>query len=571
MLPEKSWPVDITAGPDGNLWYTDHTTNKIGKIGTYAYTGATPTEAEYHPPQPGVTVDYGVPVSGAGNAQELAHFPASGLWRPAPARALWTRLETCGRSASGQLRTDRGVQLSEVKHLHEISTGSCLPHQCLRRQSGDVWVTEVMCGNSRSTTTKASSYKQFLPPEGKPAESELPRRSRYRLQGRSLRSEPGPAAHERIWGLSESGAFITNPRSPGAGAGQVRSPRGIAIEEDGNIWVADTATTASTSSPPKAGGSGRSAGALPMATLNRKFAHRPVRLESKDPAKASSTSRWGWRWTPGAMPSSQTRETRVCRRSQANRVATWASSARVGQALLGCMTQHRRASTQTGACGYPTRAPGNLANTSSQAKTPLPPIRWAKPKSPPGARKICRAKRRRSRLQMNRRAGQRRATGARPSTTWMNAGASTNVATPSDSPYASVSTTEYNEFNDVTRTLTPDNRVRSLEAGKGFGPLEAATRSAEESKRVDTESVYSGEHGEATLEPGTELIERKGPQHMVKLMHPSKEEQPEVLARERTTYRYDEEENGKRALPKPPRRQQAKRTTCSRRARPTPK
>ena len=33
-LPEKSGPKGITAGPDGNLWFTDNGTSKIGKITT---------------------------------------------------------------------------------------------------------------------------------------------------------------------------------------------------------------------------------------------------------------------------------------------------------------------------------------------------------------------------------------------------------------------------------------------------------------------------------------------------------------------------------------------------------
>ncbi len=41
-----------------------------------------------------------------------------------------------------------------------------------------------------------------------------------------------------------------------------------------------------------------------------------------------------------------------------------------------------------------------------------------------------------------------------------------NVQSPSNGKYGSVSTTEYNEENDVTRTLTPDNRATALEAGE---------------------------------------------------------------------------------------------------------
>jgi hypothetical protein len=40
-----------------------------------------------------------------------------------------------------------------------------------------------------------------------------------------------------------------------------------------------------------------------------------------------------------------------------------------------------------------------------------------------------------------------------------------NTATPSTGTYGSVSTAEYNETDDVVRTLSPDNRATALEAG----------------------------------------------------------------------------------------------------------
>ncbi len=96
-----------------------------------------------------------------------------------------------------------------------------------------------------------------------------------------------------------------------------------------------------------------------------------------------------------------------------------------------------------------------------------------------------------------------------------------NVASPS----GGVATTEYNEYNDVKRTLSTANRATALEAG---------TKSAEVAALMDTESVYSQE--------GTQLAETLGPQHTVKIVHGNEKVKSgsEVLARNHIKYHYDE-------------------------------
>ncbi len=89
-----------------------------------------------------------------------------------------------------------------------------------------------------------------------------------------------------------------------------------------------------------------------------------------------------------------------------------------------------------------------------------------------------------------------------------------NIASPSDG----ISTTEYGLANNVTRTLSPDNRELALKAGGN---------SAEEARVLSTSNVYNS--------AGTELTESHGPAHMVKLANGS-----EVSARKHTQYFYDE-------------------------------
>ena len=89
-----------------------------------------------------------------------------------------------------------------------------------------------------------------------------------------------------------------------------------------------------------------------------------------------------------------------------------------------------------------------------------------------------------------------------------------NVVTPG----GGVSTNEYNEQDDVTRSLSVDDRAIALKEG---------AKSAEVSKTLDTQSTYSTD--------GTELLSTLGPQHTVKLAAGG-----EVQARSHTVYSYDE-------------------------------
>jgi streptogramin lyase len=110
-------------------------------------------------------------------------------------------------------------------------------------------------------------------------------------------------------------------------------------------------------------------------------------------------------------------------------------------------------------------------------------------------------------------------------------GRQVNVAGPSSATYGSISTTEYNEYNDVIRTLSPNNRATALAAGAS---------SVEKSKLLDTQSTFNGEgakEGEVA-EPGTMLVDKLGPQHQIKYVAGG--EVKESLAREHKKYFYDQ-------------------------------
>ena len=100
-----------------------------------------------------------------------------------------------------------------------------------------------------------------------------------------------------------------------------------------------------------------------------------------------------------------------------------------------------------------------------------------------------------------------------------------NTAAPS----GGISTSEYSEGNEVTRTLSPDNRAAALKEGC---ESESKCKSAETAKLLDTESVYNGEE---------QLTDTWGPQHLVRLaVGKEGKTGEEVLARNHVHHYYDE-------------------------------
>jgi RHS repeat-associated protein len=81
-------------------------------------------------------------------------------------------------------------------------------------------------------------------------------------------------------------------------------------------------------------------------------------------------------------------------------------------------------------------------------------------------------------------------------------GQAVNVATPqgAGSSGPSISTTETDVFGNVSRELTPENRLRALASGSG---------SAAKAKELDTQLKYSAD--------GTLLLDERGPVHAVRL------------------------------------------------------
>ncbi len=112
-----------------------------------------------------------------------------------------------------------------------------------------------------------------------------------------------------------------------------------------------------------------------------------------------------------------------------------------------------------------------------------------------------------------------------------------NVATPSNGKYGAISTSEYNEENDVTRTLTADNRATALESGEKSAEVATLLSTFNTYKnKCSRESEFNEER--ESSEFGTRLCETEGPEHIVKYTGTKGQEEGE--ARNHVRYFYDE-------------------------------
>ena len=100
-----------------------------------------------------------------------------------------------------------------------------------------------------------------------------------------------------------------------------------------------------------------------------------------------------------------------------------------------------------------------------------------------------------------------------------------NVAAPS----GGVSTSEYNEMNDVTRTLSADNRAAAI--NESCKSVKTECKSAEIAEKLDTKTEYNAS--------GSDIVKVLGPEHKVKLLTGE-----EVEARAVTHNYYDEGATG---------------------------
>jgi streptogramin lyase len=185
-----SQPVGITRGPDGNVWFTEPSKDKIGRIN----------------PADGSIVEYDIPISG-GYAQAITTGPDGNLWF----------VELNGNKI-GRISSD-GQTLNEFP----IPTPGAGPADITTGADGNLWFTENGA-DQIGRITPAGVITEFPTP----SENSYPERITAGPDGNLWFTEPNRAQIGRI---TPDGVVIEF-RTPDA----IDSPEGIITGPDGNLW-----------------------------------------------------------------------------------------------------------------------------------------------------------------------------------------------------------------------------------------------------------------------------------------------------------------------------------------------
>ncbi len=314
-------------------------------------------------------------------------------------------------------------------------------------------------------------------------------------------------ANNRLEQFSETGAYVSKFGKAGAENGEFEHPAAIALNSSGDLWVTET------------GGYGR----VQELTSSGEYLHKYTTLTTYDVAVDSSGNVWvATEYGIKKLTSTGTLIGNYGEYGSGNDQFNWPSGLACGaNKILWIIDKDnhviKKFTIPTISEG-PFEAPSEPNNTTSTVEynvplsgTGLPSMtstavgKWAQSDVPAYAAAIFSPQE----LQ-----GWPAKEYTHGTIYYLDSHARTvNVATPS----GAISTTEYNESNDVVRALSPDNREKAL---KEANPAEAA-------KKLDTESKYNTEGGE--------LLETTGPEHKVKLASGE-----EVNARNHVRYFYDE-------------------------------
>ncbi len=402
-LPEKSEPYGITVGSDKNLWFTDRHTNKIGKITT----SGTVTEYALLPE----SKPYGITAGPDGN-----------LWFTEDVNKI------------GKITTSGTIT------EYSLPAGST-PYQIVTGPDKNLWFTEFGTNKIGKITTSGTITEYSLPAESAP----------YRIAG-------GP--DENLWFIDFRSKKIGKITTSGAiteyslPAGS--SVYGLTAGPDKNLWFTAQGTN-------KVG----------KVTTSGMITEFPLPAGS---APGEITSGPGGLWFTDAGT------------NKISKVPF--EEGESGPPQPGTTIEYH---IPTSGAGLPSLTEAEVAKWG-QKDYPTEGVAIFPPDEPQGWP----------------------ATSYKRATIhyWDASARTVNTVVPG----GGIATSEYNETNEVTRTLSADNRATALKEG---------TKSAEVSKTLDTESAYNTE--------GTQLEGTLGPEHEIKLASGT-----EVKARDHVKYFYDE-------------------------------
>ena len=470
-LPESSSPRGMAAGPASNaMWFTDYSTSKIGKTTTA-----------------GAITEYALP-SGS-NPEGIAKGPDENMW--------FTDYKS---SKIGKI-TSAGA-ITE----YALPSGSN-PKSIAAGPDGNLWFTDYSTHKVGKITTSGTITEYALPAGSSPAGI---------ASGSDGNLWFAESARNKIAKITTSGT-ITEYALP-AGSG----PIGIVSGPDGNLWFADKES--------QKVGKITTSGTVTEYTLEGQVGGGSF--------PEYITSAGGYLWVTSKKGSILSRittsgaivEFKMPSGSGALGMAAnslgelWYASttaSKVAKFQMSSLTDGEAKSPEPGstlAYNVPvigSTAPHNMSGGEvakwGQVDDPVEATAIFPPDEPQGWPA----------------SGYKRAT-----VHYLDErGREVNVAAPSTNPNGAIATTEYNEFNDVIRTLTPGNRLTALAAGAA---------SAEQSKLLDTQNTYNGEGKKESEveEAGTRLIDVLGPQHTIK--YRAGGEIKESLARHHEVLVYDQ-------------------------------
>ena len=482
---------EITTGPDGDLWVAGGTSTSISKLTTSGEITTYKLSSPFSEP-------YGI-TPGPGKE--------SALWFTDPYGHQIGRITTSGSTTAHSRSTtpvgitagpDGNLWFTEGKDkIGKITTSGTITEYSLPEESypsgiaagpdGNLWFADWFSSKIGKITTSGTITEYALPKSSSPEAITA-----------------GPGEESALWftedgGRNKIGKITTSGTITEYSLPENSRPKGIAVGIDGNLWFTDTGT-----------------GKVGMITTSGKVTEFSLPANSVPKSITPGPGGEGAMWFTNWFTSPHT--------------------AKVGKIIIPSAEGESRTSNPGWTIDYnvPLEGSGAPEQMGVNTTTHKPePEKWGQADDPVEATAIT---------PPDSPQGWPASSYKRATVYYMDAeGHNVNVATPSHGAYGSIATTEYNEENDMTRTLSPDNRATALEAG---------TKSTEVAKLLDSQYRYnnpecrkeSSKPEKETAEFGTRLCETWGPQHEVKYV--AGKEHKESLARLHTKYFYEDTAHG---------------------------
>jgi streptogramin lyase len=477
-LPAGSVPSGIVTGPDKNLWFTDVMTRKIGKITTS-----------------GTITEYALPPETV--PTKIASGPDGNLWFTAQGTSVIGKITTSGTITEYSLPEESypsGITSgpdgnlwfteNERNTIGKITTSGAIteywlpagshPYGIAAGSDGNLWFTEGGTNKIGKITTSGTITEYALPSGASPSGI---------TPGPDNNLWFGEYYKNTIGKITISGTITEYPLPSGS------HPEGITTGPDKNLWFTDYGSNKI--------GRITTSGVITEAPL-------PSGSEPEGIASGPDSNLWFTEW----------------------------GTSKIGK-LAPSFTEGELRTPQPGTTiDYNVPLEGSSApNQMGENPTTHKPEteKWGQTDAPVEATSI---------FPPDSPQGWPASSYTRATTSYLDEqGRMVNVATPSNGTYGAIATSEYNEENDVTRTLTSDNRASALEAGEKSTEVATLLSTYNTYKnKCSRESEFNEERESAEF--GTRLCETEGPEHIVKYTGTKGQEEAEVRGHVR--YFYDE-------------------------------